>query len=79
MSYRFRDLPGLCKPTEILATVDVNDDGQPGFSRRFAIRGSVGSVEIDVPKSFRAEPDVAKASAFTEKRERSRVAVVLIR
>lgn len=67
VAYRFRSLPTRCKPVQLLISVDVHDDLNPGFSQPFPVRGRTGEISVEVPDVLEAA-DVVRVSAVSRVR-----------
>ena len=63
---------------QVLATLDVNDDGQLGATRAVRVTGTRQAIQLRRPAHLRAAPDVVRASALTERGVRSKTVSILI-
>ena len=77
VAYQFGELDARCRPATLELTIDVNDDAVAGSQTVAPVRGSEGTLTIDVPPDL-AQADVVRATARTQKGYPSKAASVLI-
>jgi len=79
VSWRFHSLPELCRPASVSVILDINDDGDPAFSREYPVRDTRGRERMSVPHYIGGIPDVAGISAETAEGVSSDTARVAIK
>jgi len=79
VSWRFQSLPTRCRPAVVSVILDINDDGDPAFSREYPVRDTRGRERLSLPRYIGGIPDVAGIRAETAEGLSSDTALVAIK